>query len=287
MNSYDRRQPTSVVRRTRGERDSSAHARTSPWRSFRSVRGVAPVAPLPPPRPSPTRNDSPRQNPGCAKVRVSQVRKSSCLLTRRSSGRARQAWRCGLTGAESTGGVTRAAIWISSYAARDWTGYRSKCWERFRRPSTTPRFLSSSRRGTGRGSRRASTPRLSGTTWCWSGLTSRCNADRVAERLGTPASAGTVARRAADGSSLSGAHRRAAARSRRTRSVSPPACGGLCRLKPAFQAGGAVCAGSGTPSARLRRAVPAEAGVPSRRLSSTRGLRRRGSCGCSRNCPGR
>ena len=46
-----------------------------------SVRGVAPVAPLPPPRPSPTRHASPSQSPECAKVRVSQVRKSSCLLT--------------------------------------------------------------------------------------------------------------------------------------------------------------------------------------------------------------
>ena len=47
-----------------------------------SVRGMAPVAPLPPPRPSPTRHASPSQSPECAKVRVSQVRKSSCLLTR-------------------------------------------------------------------------------------------------------------------------------------------------------------------------------------------------------------
>ena len=48
---------------------------------FGSARGVAPVAPLPPPRPSPTRNASPAQNLGCVKVDVSQLRKSSCLLT--------------------------------------------------------------------------------------------------------------------------------------------------------------------------------------------------------------
>ena len=55
-------------------------------------------------------------------------------------------------------------------------------------------------------------------------------------RLGTPASAGTAARRAAGGSLLTRVDGRAAAPSRRMRSVPPPACGGLCRLKPAFQA---------------------------------------------------
>ena len=54
-------------------------------------------------------------------------------------------------------------------------------------------------------------------------------------RLGTPASAGTAARRAAGGSLRTRVDGRAAAPSRRMRSVPPPACGGLCRLKPAFQ----------------------------------------------------
>ncbi len=43
-------------------------------------------------------------------------------------------------------------------------------------------------------------------------------------------------RRAADGSSLTRVDGRPAAPSRRMTSVLPPACGGLCRLKPAFQA---------------------------------------------------
>ena len=78
------------MRRThRPERDLGSHgAGQAPPRSaarFGSGRGVAPVAPLPPHRRAPTRNDSPAQNLQCVKVRVSQVRKSSCLLTLRAA----------------------------------------------------------------------------------------------------------------------------------------------------------------------------------------------------------
>jgi len=59
------------------ERDPGRH----PGARFGPVRGKAPVAPLPPLRPSPTRNASPAQDPACAKVDVSQLRKSGCLLT--------------------------------------------------------------------------------------------------------------------------------------------------------------------------------------------------------------
>ena len=66
-----------------------------PSARFGSGCGVAPVAPLPPPRRTPIRNEPPLEtrpsrrhrncppleHHQCAKVRVSQLRKSSCLLT--------------------------------------------------------------------------------------------------------------------------------------------------------------------------------------------------------------